>query len=394
MRKNRTMLNAIRTTCVAVGLLACLGEPRIAQADVYALSADGYVVHDGQRLFPLGIFDVPYSKFAVIKANRFNSAARFWADTASDQLFLQTLAANGMYGIVGIDSEQATASLESVEAFVRSYVSSLKSVGTPLAYLLPDEFLSRGHSLNRLALVHDTIKSVDPTALTIYDDFLPEAAEAAKDVYDIFSWDVYPIGPEGMPIESWREQLRDAKAASSPKPFWLALQAWASPPGWIEPTKAELRVMAYTAIANGANGIVAYAYDYGPYGTGVYDYPQLWTDLNNLMMELGSLSGVLALPDSAASVSVNAEGIDIRLKEGMGRYYLIAANYSTNPEMVDGHYPGVEQADAYFHIDGLGDGEVRALSGASTAWFRNLSAGGFVDTLPAYGARVYVIIPH
>lgn len=393
MRKHRTTTRSITAACAALGLFFCLGPPQVSQAAGYSLSSDGYVVHDGERLFPLGLFEVPESKFAEINANRFNSAARFWADSTDDQAFLQTLSVYGMRGIVGIDSSQVTTSLESVESFVENYVFTLKSGINPLAYLLPDEFLSRGHSYKRLALVHDAIKAVDPTALTIYDDFEPEAAVAAKDVYDIFSWDIYPIGPEGMTMEDWRAQLQDARAAASPKPFWLSLQAWANPPSWTAPTKAELRVMAYTAIANGANGIIAYAYDYGPYGTGLYDYPQLWNDLKSLMAELGSLSGILTLPDSSMSISTSVDTIDLRLKVGAGEYYLIAANYGTNPVMSNGHYPGVALPNVQFYIDGLDSAEVRALAGAPAGWSRTLSAGEFTDSLPAYGARVYVITP-
>lgn len=58
-----------------------------------------------------------------------------------------------------------------------------------------------------------------------------------------------------------------------PTPLMASSGSNRRPPDWTEPTIDELRPMAYTAIANGATGLIACACEYGPYGTGICDYP-------------------------------------------------------------------------------------------------------------------------
>lgn len=376
-----------------LGVVLGLIVPDLTYASGYSISSDGFVTRsDGSRTFPLGIFDVPTSDTATVRDRGFQAIARFWADSFDDRSFLQQADDLRMFGIVGIDSDQVGGSQTVVRNFVRNYVSSLDGVPPPIAYLLPDEFLSKNYSLSKLSAIKDAIKSIDPTALTIYDDWTQESAVRAKDVYDIFAWDAYPVGSQGESIESWRNNMRRIMDSIRPKPFWLTLQAFVYPPGWTEPTRDELRTMAYTAIANGATGLIAYAYDYYPHNTGIYDYPELWQNLSELMVELKSNMHILTKPDLARTISTSVNGIDCKLKKRKGKYYLIAANYKSGVKLPAGHYGGVNYPSVQFAIDGLGNGVVRTLTGGDTSTTTiPMTAGVFTDAFPAYGARIYEI---
>lgn len=394
MQKSRLCPRVIGQVCAILGLIIGLCLPQTSHAAGFSLTSDGFVVKpDGKRVFPLGFFEVPPAKYTTVKASGFQTLARFWADTTDDRAFLQQLADLQMFGIVGIDSDQTLGSQTSVQNFVRNYVSSLKGVPSPIAYLLPDEFLTKNYGLSKLVAIKDAIKSVDASALTIYDDWTPEAAINAKSAYDIFAWDAYPIGSEGEAIESWRNKMRQIITSIKPKPFWLTLQAYVSPPGWTQPTNDELRSMAYAAIANGATGLIAYAYDYGSYGTGIYDYPQLWQNLTALMTELNSSMYIITKSDAARTVSASVSGIDVKLKAVNGKYYLIAANYKSGAKLAGGHYAGVAYPNVQFKIGGLGTGVVKTIKGDTSITSRSMSAGTFTDSFPAYGARIYEITP-
>lgn len=393
MQKLRLCPRFASRLAAVLGIIFALWLPQIAHAAGYSLSSDGYIVRpDGKRSFPLGIFDVSASKYATIKASGFQTIAQFWADSTEDRAFLQRMAELKMFGIVGIDSDQTLGSQASVQTFVRNYVSSLKGVASPLAYLLPDEFLTKNYSLSKLIGIKNAIKSVDPTALTLYDDWTLESAVNAKDAYDIFAWDAYPVGSQGESIESWRNNMWRIMSAIKPKPFWLTLQAYISPPGWTEPSKDELRTMAYTAIANGATGLIAYAYSYYPSG-GAYNYPQFWQNLTNVMTELNSSLYIITKKDAARTVSSSVSGIDVKLKAANGKYYLIAANYKSGNKLAAGHYAGVAYPNVQFKIGGLGGGVVKTLKGDSSVTSRQMTAGTFSDSFPAYGARIYEITP-
>ncbi|MCX5641978.1 MAG: hypothetical protein NTY10_01860 [Candidatus Omnitrophica bacterium] len=151
---------------------------------------------------------------------------------------------------------------------------------------------------------HGLAKQADPekpTAITVYD---PDRYLEYAGTADILMVDPYPVPVR--PLKSVPEAVLAARAVRGGEPVWAIIQAfdWKefSPEAAREgiarlPTPAEVKAMAYLAIAAGAKGLVFY--------TGgqpkVYQ-SNLFRELKKLAVELRKQNGFLTFPSGESRI--------------------------------------------------------------------------------------------
>jgi hypothetical protein len=168
-----------------------------------------------------------------------------------------------------------------------------------------------------------------------------------RPAFDIAGVDIYPIGyPPGAHTDQKNKDIsvvgdlaRWLKQAAGTKPFWMTLQiAWSgviptsAKPGLVPrfPTFAELRFMAYQAIANGARGLVFF----GGHLTEVMSPADAkagwnWTfwerALRPVVQELSSASLAPALVASAGpAVKPSSADVEVATRKAGSFLYVLA----------------------------------------------------------------------
>jgi hypothetical protein len=189
-----------------------------------------------------------------------------------------------------------------------------------------------------LARGHRALRALDPDHPLVVIQ-APRGTVAAltpyRPAFDIGGADIYPVGyPPGTHSDQKNSDIsvvgdvtRWIRGAAGTKPVWMTLQiAWsgvlptAADPGRVPrfPSNAELRFMAYQAIANGARGLVFF----GGHLTEVMSPADAaagwnWTywaqTLQPLVQQLASSSLAPALVAPAATLAVTASAKDVEL---------------------------------------------------------------------------------
>jgi hypothetical protein len=281
------------------------------QAEVssgFTLSSDGWLQKDGAPYLPLGLYSVPTNAvgditsvdaLANVKGMAANTVANpDWAvDTATSEASLNMIGTKGLYGIIGVDATGTAA--------IKSYACAIKSHPALMAYMLPDEAISTGISPSQLTALYQAIKQADPQGVVILVDDVANAPSVAKDAYDVFAYDEYPIGQES--IQVFRSLFQTIVRNAAPKPVWSILQAYSAGHTWYEPTPLELRNMAYLMLANGSKGMLTYEYNCTRVDPTdlycLYDHTELYNALQSLFTELQGFSSILTLPASSAKAT-------------------------------------------------------------------------------------------
>jgi hypothetical protein len=117
------------------------------------------------------------------------------------------------------------------------------------------------------------------------------AVEKYINCSDYLGVDYYPI--PWAPVSTFGREMRLARIGAGSKGFFAILQAfdWSAVPELIrtdkplrEPTYAELRCMAYMALANSARGLLFYSYSEPRWQ--LKAHPELWTAVEQLAVEI------------------------------------------------------------------------------------------------------------
>jgi hypothetical protein len=142
------------------------------------------------------------------------------------------------------------------------------------------------------------------------------AVEKYSHCADLLAVDWYPV--PWAPVSTFAREMRLARLGAHGKPFYSIIQAfnWAAFPGMIktdkalrEPTPAELRCMAYLAMANDARGLLFYTYS-NPNWI-LKDHPELWASVETLATELRELAPLFAHRVPWFPLETNHHGTDM-----------------------------------------------------------------------------------
>jgi len=362
------------------------------------LGDDGYLIVDGERFFPIGIFNSSvspemveagfnvthaYNAVAVKKGERpdIQRAKDFLDQTQAFGMKMLMLVTHGLYTeepneeikrrILTLKNHPALLAWDQEEGVARGYVS-VKMTENLYAFLhseAPEHPFMLGDCRDAVGRIPDR------------SDFFP------LDYMDMGMWWWYPF-----PIKAKQDlnALQGEEAsegleimpptfltlAKTDKPIWAGIQAYCKPKeGDRYPTPEEYRAQAYLAVILGAKGLMYY----GGYVTGgVYRDKEAghWEYLKTLVSELRGMAPVFMSPDAEKKVTVSPENsmVEVRLKDTDSGLVLLAANRGDAPTNVVFNIPQIEKGIVSVRFEG-----------------RRLSAQGgqFSDEFAPYGAHVY-----
>jgi len=324
-------------------------------ASVYDIRADGVLLRAGKPLFPLGVYHVRQKDLGVIADTALNTV-NSWTSSLPPGLgapesdgtgFVEAAAKHGLLTTVAGcalysgDNQQRTA------AHYR---------GSPdvLFYYVDDEPHGPGRQPPDMLNRHENWNRWDPTHPTFLLHHRPVEFVRYAPACDIFATDPYPLrdAPDEdiTLVAGWTRAAVDAVCWR--KPVWVALQCYttrstdASTRSRDEqprlPTAAELRCMSHLALAEGARGLLYYAFDdtyynrYGIRGVNIArEYPDFWREMVAVLAELGAHERIWTMPYASASRPTcdnPALVVQRRPYESDGKLYVLVVNPQRKPE--------------------------------------------------------------
>jgi len=375
--------------------------------------ADGLLRKEGQRLFPIGFYEMP-AEDAKLKAMAESGVNLVRCHSRAD---LDRAKAAGMMGwiplplhkgatdalreaVEAVKDHPALAVWEGPDEIVWSFTafSGLeKTVGikgadwwnqTPVAVQYAEEQARR--IMPKLREAIRAVRGLDKNRHQVW--FNEAAGSDVKfvrqyiDYVDITGCDDYPVRQSSRDIARVGSVTEYWKQVGRGKPVWMVLQAFSwsdlnrggepSVPAY--PSFAESRFMAYDVIAHGARGILYWGSHY------VKEAPDFIESALALTSELAALQPFLVAPEETSARATLIETDDMRQSKGVritvrrsGREWLIIL---VNED--DRRHMGVEVSG----LDQLNGRRLELLYGAESA---EVERGGFVTRLQPYEVRVF-----
>lgn len=167
-----------------------------------------------------------------------------------------------------------------------------------------------------------------------------------RDMNDVISCDPYPVGqvvgldeaaegatvsPPMMRTSMWTRETVNQVYGS--RPVWMVLQLYNLNGQF--PTYAQMKMQAYKAIINGANGILWWGFvsEKGiEWESDVQGNPQPYLDFKQISQEVMGLKQVLILPPQQQLLSsVSNNQIEYLVKESPTQIVIFASNFSDQP---------------------------------------------------------------
>jgi hypothetical protein len=418
-----------RMTCV-VSLAACLvgllARPAAAQTgSVVTVNADGVLVINGQKVFPVGLSPGPPNRsttpwgkdalqelreagaliFRIVQTTDWNDAL-----IAYQQDALDWAAEQGMFCWVNLRELSAFAAGDTTtETKLRSLVNRFKTHPAVGLWKNKDEAFWSGVSAADLQRGYDVIRQEDPYH-PVVQTHAPRGTVAELQPYnaaaDILALDIYPIGyPPGMHSTNANKEISMVgdfadflnAVGGGQKSFWMIEQiAWSgvTQPGKTLrfPTFPESRFMAYQAIIHGARGLMFYGGNIAA-ALNSRDAPHGWNwtfweeVLRRVVQQLGPnspLAPALVAPDSTLPIRVlDATNIEFRVREAPPYLYLLACSRGGPTTNVT--FSGLPLAAGYGELLFEAPRSVTAVGGVFTDWFApfEVHAYRFALTNPA-----------
>ena len=241
--------------------------------------------HGSPHFYPIGVYGVRSTNdLALLKQTGFNVVA---GPARAD--FLQAARAQGLR-VLASPGTSAGSSFNAAAA--RATVGQFDRDSALWAWYLIDEPDLNRVSPDEVRKAQAFIKSLrphKPTALVLYQG---SSALHYANIADITMIDRYPI--PWLPLANFGQHVRMTRLALGPKkPLIAVVQAfnWRYYPELLqtdrelrEPTYEEIRAMAYSALAQRADGLFFYAYDDGKWR--IRDHPSTWEAVRKVVGEI------------------------------------------------------------------------------------------------------------
>lgn len=282
---------------------------------IVTIREDGMLLIDKKPFFPIGIYavhkcrfnDFNYDKaFSGMRAAGFNTAHTYVTHHSRGRAafgeFLEAAARHDIRLFVPAD-DICNRGDENLEAVARG-VAQFDDASAVIAWYVGDD-TSAHVAAPALRRVHDTIKEVDPSRITVQADvgrLRPAKYEAYVNSTDGILLEEYPVRPLPPPFgggvsrinADWHGKGRQGKT------LWSIIQYFRSKTNdgdWPRyPTRDELWAMSYLSIIHGANGITFFLYSSTSLQGLANNLPESWDTISALATELNSLHDVLVTP--------------------------------------------------------------------------------------------------
>ncbi len=366
-----------------------------------AIDADNVTHVGGERFFPLMAYHVRQKDLAEVADGGFTIAQSWtttyppdWERESDGAGFLDAAWEHGMLGVGG------GGGLKAPEVGERMLTHYRGEPGVAFWYV-DDEPHGPGRQPDDMLAIHEQWARWDPTHPCFLLHNRPAEFRRYSPACDIFATDSYPLRREGdtdmMPVALYTRAAVDAVADR--KPVWIALQCYTTRSTEEStagrdmlprlPTIDELRCMSYLALAEGARGLLYYAFDDTYYSRGgirgvnlAEEFPEFWAGMKGLMGELRGHEDIWTAPYahlSPPTCSNDAIVVQARpLSEGEA-VHVLAVN------------PTREVQDAWVQLAGFeGEGQVEDVLSGRTVDMRD---GLIMDELQPLQAACYRVPP-
>lgn len=334
---------------------------------------DKRLVVDGKPFFPIGVYvsSLSDSTLTALKGSPFNCVLSYGKPTVEQ---LDACNAAGLKVIVNLKDAylgmrycpKAITNDASETEWVVNHVNTLKKHPAVLAWYTNDE--TGPEMVDRMSKRFKLLERIDPDHPTYICVYQVDQLREYVGSFDIVGTDNYPIGQTGNPpISRVADTARSTRNAFlGKKPFWQVPQIfdWGGyfkerAPKTRAPTEDEMKNMAWQCVAEGANGVIAYAY-HSLAKTAWRDPVKVqWQKACRAYASVAQHAEVLLSTEPAPAVKGMPNGVLARSWRANGKDWILAVNTSSGAAEFDVQVEGYGKIR--FTLDALGV-EMRQLS--------------------------------
>jgi len=346
-----------------------------------------WLLVNGQKFFPIGVWQQPHWLASYHKGLGINTFFIKGQGSGSDEQLLDTLQAEGMYGILHFNA-------------------AVQDHPALLMWGLPDEPDQAGTLPSVIQQEYDAIKLADPdhpVALNLTVGFYTDSNfyappswmggnlsyyDAYAAVPDVLSFDIYPVTgwnqPSWLYIPGAATHVLRTQYGQSLKPTWCFVEAsdqnlsW-TPPGTPGPTPAQLRFEVWDAVIRGATAIHYFTIAFNPFTWSSLP-PAIEQEMLAVNTEITALKDVilsLEPPINVTGSEASGKPFDFMVRQAGTTYYLFVAN---------AHMGLTSETLTFTFPQPLSSVAVWGTSQTLPA-----SGNAFTDTLGPIGVRIYGI---
>jgi len=319
-----------------------------ADKSIYDIRRDCVLLRQGRPVFPLMAYHVRQRDLRIVANTAFN-IVQSWTTTYPPAMdikgdgagFIEAAREAGLIGVVGggglyyKDRQERTA---------RHYRGNPHQI----FYYVDDEPHGPGRQPADMLTRHEKWNRWDPTHPTFLLHNRPAEFARYSPACDIFATDSYPLRrPEDTDMTRVATWTRAAvEAVHWRKPVWIALQCYTTRSTEARtksrdqlprlPTPAELRCMSYMALAEGARGLLYYAFDDTYYNRNgirgvnlAEEYPDFWAEMAGVIAELASHADIWTMPNADMAMPTCDNGRIVAQRRPYcsdGKIYVLVVN--------------------------------------------------------------------
>jgi hypothetical protein len=271
MSSSYSILRLLKYLVVMVLVLsATAGTVRAAAGE------PGYIMIDGQREFVLGWYKLgattnpPFYQFSLEVLDEgpvhgFDFAMHYqsWPPHGNGiHKWVEEAGARGMGAM--LDMRPLSPNFPTLTSMVNSGSTvPLKDLPGLFGYYLEDEPDGRGLDVGDLVDDYNELKAADPNHLiytSYYLDFAANAAAGYFDATDVAIDELYPFD-SGNPLATWADVAGNVAVAAAEGIGYIAGPWAADVPGLPPYTPEEFKFMVFSAIADGAGGVMPFLFE-------------------------------------------------------------------------------------------------------------------------------------
>ena len=335
-----------------------LAFTRTVQPETKGVRIDnrGITLIDGKPFFPLGMFfEGRASKERVDRyaTGPFNCLMPYPEPTKDEMDYVAAKGLKMIYTLkdcyVGLKNVPKGVTNEAAEvAYITRRVGEFKDHPALLAWYNNDELGLDW--LPRLAKHRDLFERLDPNHPTWVAHYMVEDIRGHLPSFDVIGSDPYPICQTGdPPISQVMEHTRiTRRGVFGARAMWQIPQAFDWGAYRVKdkdktrpPTFEEMRNMAWQFMAEGANGLIFYAYDSWEKMKWRTPPEEMWNRVCRISAEVKEKFPVFLSDEPAPTVTLITKDASVRTWRKEGETWLLAVNPTYRPKVVEFSLEGI-----------------------------------------------------
>lgn len=280
----------------------------------------GRLIVDGKPYFVLGAYYGTLTNAVIndTKNSPLNTVISYQYKSTSKVAVLEKLNAAGIKTLFSLKDFYKGAETDSIT----KYVNLLKNHPAILGWYTNDE--NNIGLYKQQMLDHQTlVESLDYNHPTYSVDLSLPSGEFFTKATDIFGTDLYPVHNDVSAVSNPGEWTKFVKSELPHRAPMTVIQSFA----WGDkndrlPTISEMRSMSWQAIAEGATGLMYYAY------FEIANNPTAWANLKQVGQEIKELSPVILSVEQTPKVDIAGGGswMNWTVRKYNNKVYVIAVN--------------------------------------------------------------------